>query len=81
MTKAIQLLQTLAAEKPEHRGIPVNLDKEPAEAIASLLDDLDKGSRGGGTSAFTEGISQIDTQQIAALSISFEVLSGQQNTS
>ncbi|MBS9396147.1 MAG: caspase family protein [Dolichospermum sp. OL01] len=73
LTKAIQLLRTLAAEKPEGRGNPVNLDKEPAEAIASLLDDLDEGSRGGGTSAIP-GIRQIDTRQMAALSITFEVV-------
>ncbi|MGH7999471.1 MAG: DUF4384 domain-containing protein, partial [Brasilonema sp.] len=73
LTRAIELLRTLAAEKPEQRGIPVNLNKEPAEAIATLLDDLDEGSRGGGTSAIA-GVRQIDTRQMAALSITFEVL-------
>lgn len=73
LTRAIQLLRTLAAEKPEQRGNPVNLDKEPTEAIASLLDDLDEGSRGGGTNAIPD-IRQIDTRQMAALSITFEVI-------
>jgi len=73
LTKAIQLLRTLAAEKPEDkRGLPVDLNKEPTEAIASLLDDLDEGSRGTGTNAIP-GIRQIDTRQMAALSITFEV--------
>jgi hypothetical protein len=72
LTRAIQLLRTLAAEKPERRGIPVNLEKEPTEAIASLLDDLDEGSRGGGT-ASVPGVRQIDTRQMAAMSITFEV--------
>lgn len=73
LTRAIQLLRTLAAEKPEGRGLPVNFEKEPTEAIASLLDDLDEGSRGGGASE-TPGIRQIDTRQMAALSITFEVI-------
>ena len=73
LTRAIQLLRTLAAEQPEGRGIPVNLDKEPTEVIASLLNDLDEGSRGSETSAIAE-IRQIDTRQMAALSISFEVV-------
>jgi hypothetical protein len=54
---------------------------EPDAAIANLLDDLDEGSRGSETSAFTEGVGnaiagirQIDTRQMAALSISFEVV-------
>lgn len=74
LTKAIQLLQTLAAEKPEdRRGLPVELNQEPAEAIANLLDDLDEGSRGNGTVS-VPGIRQIDTRQMAALSITFEVI-------
>ncbi|MDZ8185773.1 MAG: caspase family protein [Nostoc sp. ChiSLP02] len=74
LTKAIQLLQTLAAEKPEdRRGLPVELNQEPAEAIANLLDDLDEGSRRNGTVS-VPGIRQIDTRQMAALSITFEVI-------
>ncbi|MBD2517938.1 caspase family protein [Nostoc sp. FACHB-973] len=73
LIRAIQLLRTLAAEKPGGRGNPVNLHKEPTEAIASLLDDLDEGSRGSRTSAIT-GVRQIDTQSMAAMSITFEVI-------
>lgn len=74
LTRAIELLRTLAVEKPkEQRGLPVDLNKEPTEAIASLLDDLDEGSRGGGVSAIPN-IRQIDTRQMVALSITFEVI-------
>ncbi|MEH2214846.1 caspase family protein [Nostoc sp.] len=71
--KAIELLQALAAESDSQRGIPVNLDKKPDEAIVSLLNDLDEGTRGAGITR-VDGTSQIDTQQMAALSITFEIL-------
>jgi Caspase domain/Domain of unknown function (DUF4384) len=78
LTRAIELLRTLATEKPEQeRGLPVDL-KEATEAIVSLLNDLDEGSRRGGTSASNPiaDIYQIDTRQMAALSITFEVVTG-----
>lgn len=73
LTRATQLLRTLAAETPERRGLPVDLKKEPGEAIASLLDDLDEGTRGRGRNAIS-GVRQIDTREMAALSITFEVI-------
>jgi hypothetical protein len=72
LKKAIALLQTLAAESDRSRGTPVNLDKEPEVAIASLLDDLDEGTRGGTTTV--SEVRQIDTRQMAALSITFEIV-------
>lgn len=73
MKRAIALLQNLAAESDRKRGTPVNLNQEPDGAIASLLQDLDEGTRGSGTTAIP-GIQQIDTQQMAALSITLEVV-------
>ncbi|MBD2235437.1 caspase family protein [Aulosira sp. FACHB-113] len=71
--KAIELLRALAAESDSQRGTPVNLDQKPDEAIVSLLNDLDEGTRGAGITQ-VDGTSQIDTQQMAALSITFEIL-------
>jgi Caspase domain/Domain of unknown function (DUF4384) len=73
LKRAISLLQTLAAETNRSRG-PVNLDKEPDAAIASLLVDLDEGTRSDGVVAIP-GVQQLDTKQMAALSITFEVAS------
>jgi hypothetical protein len=74
LTKAVDLLRVLAAERGDNlRGTPVDLT-QPDEAIFSLLDDLDEGSRGGGTVS-TSGVRQIDTRQMAAMSITFEVTS------
>jgi hypothetical protein len=73
LTKAVELLRVLAAERGDNlRGTPVDLT-QPDEAIFTLLDDLDEGSRGGGTVS-TSGVRQIDTRQMAAMSITFEVV-------
>jgi hypothetical protein len=73
LTKAVELLQVLAAERGDSlRGTPVDLT-QPDEAIFSLLDDLDEGSRGSGTNSLP-GVRQIDTRQMAAMSITFEVV-------
>lgn len=72
LKKAIDVLRTLAADRGENtRGTPIN-SPQLDEAIFSLLDDLDEGSRGSGTTSFT-GVRQIDTRQMAAMSITFEV--------
>jgi hypothetical protein len=73
LKQAIALLRTLAAEPDRGRGTPVDLNKEPDVAIASLLEDLDEGTRGGGTKTVS-GVRQIDTRQMAALSITFEIV-------
>jgi hypothetical protein len=73
LTKAVELLRFLAVERGDNlRGTPVYLT-QPDEAIASLLDDLAEGTRGSEMPAFS-GVRQIDTQQMAALSITFEVI-------
>jgi hypothetical protein len=73
LKKAIDLLRTLAADRGESaRGTPIN-SPQLDEAIFSLLDDLDEGSRGSGTTSFAE-VRQIDTRQMAAMSITFEVV-------
>jgi len=73
LKKAIDLLITLAADRGESaRGTPIN-SPQLDEAIFSLLDDLDEGSRGGGTVS-TSGVRQIDTRQMAAMSITFEIV-------
>jgi hypothetical protein len=73
LTKAVELLRVLAAERGDNlRGTPVDLT-QPDEAIFSLLDDLDEGSRRSGTVS-TSGVRQIDTRQMAAMSITFEVV-------
>jgi hypothetical protein len=73
LTKAVELLRVLATERGDSlRGTPVDLT-QPDEAIFSLLDDLDEGSRGGGTVS-TSGVRQIDTRQMAAMSITFEIV-------
>ncbi|WP_287237753.1 hypothetical protein [Microcystis sp. M_QC_C_20170808_M2Col] len=72
-TKAVELLQVLATERGDNlRGTPIDLT-QPDEAISSLLDDLDGGSRGSGTVSNSR-VRQIDTRQMAAMSITFEVV-------
>jgi Caspase domain/Domain of unknown function (DUF4384) len=74
LKQAIALLQTLAAETGHTRGTPMALNREPDMAISSLLDDLDKGNRGRGTVSLP-GVRQIDTRQMATMSIVFEIRS------
>jgi hypothetical protein len=49
---------------------------EPAEVIDRLLDDVNDGTRGSGnnTTASSSTVRSIDTSQLAALSITFEVI-------
>ena len=73
LTKAVELLQVLATERGDNlRGTPIDLT-QPDEAISSLLDDLDGGSRGSGR-VYNSRVRQIDTRQMAAMSITFEVV-------
>ena len=72
LTKAVAFLKALAAQRGEaNRGTPVDLS-QPDEVIFGLLADLDGNSRGG--KVVTNGVYQVNTQQIAAMSISFQVV-------
>ncbi len=62
LKRSIELLRALATEPNQVRGRPVTLS-QPDQAVRAMLQDLDGG----------DGRS-IDTRQIAALSITFEIL-------
>jgi uncharacterized protein YjlB len=72
MKRAIALLRTLAAAPDRRRGTPVELNKDPDEAISCLLQDLGEATRSSETSSIL-GVKQIDTRQMAGLSITFEI--------
>lgn len=67
LNKSLQALQKLASRGAQTRG-PVALN-EPTDMIGSLLEDLD-----GTRSAPGSAVRTIDVAQIAAMSISFDVL-------
>lgn len=67
LKKALLTLQSLAAERGQQRG-PIIPD-EPVEAISALLDDLSTRSGNAEQQDRT-----LDTTQIAALSLTFEVV-------
>ncbi|MFE1744528.1 caspase family protein [Coleofasciculus sp. H7-2] len=69
LRKALQALRNLA---PRDKRGPVSLS-EPTQVVGDLLDDLAEGTRGtSGTSP--QGVSNVDTTQMAAMSITFEVI-------
>ncbi|MBD2539851.1 caspase family protein [Coleofasciculus sp. FACHB-SPT36] len=68
LRKALQALRNLAPR--DTRG-PVALS-EPTQVVGDLLDDLAEGTRGTGNSP--QGVSNVDTTQMAAMSITFEVI-------
>lgn len=81
LRKALQALRAVAASRGQNRSGPVSLNasgqiNEPAEVIESLLDDVNDGSRGNGnnTTSSSASIRSLDTSQLAALSITFEVI-------
>lgn len=83
LRKALQTLRSLAAAQPEinKRGGPVTLRtsdqmNEAAEVIDNLLDDVNNGTRGSkrNTTPSSDTVRSIDTTQLAALSITFEVI-------
>jgi LysM repeat protein len=70
LENALKALQSIAARGGQTRGF-VALS-EPADIIASLLDDLSRGQQTRGDRSTTTRT--IDTSQTAALSLSFEVV-------
>jgi hypothetical protein len=74
MSKALQALRDVAL-RGGNRGGPVT-PKEPTEVIGSMLDDIDEGTRGSRDKSGTQsqGVKSVDTSQMAAMSITFEVV-------
>jgi hypothetical protein len=74
MSKALQSLRQVASRTGNNRG-PV-MPNEPTQVIGNLLDDLDEGTRGsrGSTGGSSQGVKSVDTSQMAAMSITFEVI-------
>ena len=68
--KALKPLQTLASERTRGKRSGGHVAEKAEEAIASLLDDLAGETRG----ETKTGIRLFDTQQMAALSITFEIV-------
>ena len=68
--KALKPLQTLVIEQRSEKRSSSQVAEKAEEAIASLLDDLAGGKRG----ETKTGIRLFDTQQMAALSITFEIV-------
>ena len=68
--KALKPLQTLVMEQKSEKRSSGQVAEKAEEAIASLLDDLAGGKRG----ETKTGIRLFDTQQMAALSITFEIV-------
>lgn len=81
LRKALQILRAVAASRGSDRSGPVTLDasgqqNQPAAVIDNLLDDVNTGTRGStsGDTRSTPAVRNIDTTQLAALSITFEVI-------
>ena len=76
LRKALQTLRDLAASQGiKQRGGPVTLSS-PSQVIDNLLDDVNNGSRGSvtNTTSMRGHVRSLDTTQLAALSITFEVI-------
>lgn len=71
---SLKALQRIAASGGQSRG-PVALS-EPTDVVSSLLDDLDAGTRSvrGTSASVNPGVRSVDTTQLAAMSITFEVV-------
>ena len=71
ITKALKPIQALAAEKQNPQRSQCQVVERTEAAIASLLDDLAGGTRSGANAAT---VRRLDVQQMAALSITFEIV-------
>lgn len=81
LRKALQTIRAIAAARDNNRSGPVTLEaslqqNQPTEVIDNLLEDLNTGTRSApATSASNSSqVQNLDTTQLAALSISFEVI-------
>ncbi len=81
LRKALQTLRVIATAQPDNRSGPVSLNaspqqNQPAEVIDNLLDDLNTGTRGAASTTVGNNSTgrNLDTTQLAALSITFEVI-------
>lgn len=77
LRKALQTIRTIAAARDDNRSGPVTLEasleqNQPTEVIDNLLEDLNTGTRS--APAISTKVQNLDTTQLAALSISFEVI-------
>lgn len=73
LRKALKALQTTAAGRGLETG-PVSLEQESAEVVGSLLDDLNETRSSLIAVKSKLGVRSVDTNQLAALSITFEVV-------
>ncbi|MGC1394353.1 MAG: caspase family protein [Coleofasciculaceae cyanobacterium] len=80
LRKALQTIRAIAAARDNNRSGPVTLEasvgqNQPTEVIDNLLEDFNTGTRSASaTSASSTKVQNLDTTQLAALSISFEVI-------
>jgi hypothetical protein len=81
LSKALKALQAVAASRDNQIRGPVTLttsgqSNEPVEVVNNFLDDLNEGTRGSASSSGSSSDNEhsIDTSQLAALSITFEVI-------
>lgn len=77
--KALQTIRAIAAARDNNRSGPVTLEasleeNQPTEVIDNLLEDLDTGTRSAPDTSTSTKVQNLDTTQLAALSISFEVI-------
>jgi hypothetical protein len=73
LDKALKPLQALIAEQQKSERTASQVAEKAEVAIASLLDDLASETRGSSPSAT---VRRFDVQQMAALSIAFEIVAG-----
>jgi Caspase domain/Domain of unknown function (DUF4384) len=72
LQEALKAFQTVAARGGSGSG-PIGLDEDPTLVIDKLLIDLNKGTRGGGIAVeLDRDAAGIDSNQLAAMSITFE---------
>ncbi len=81
LRKALQTIRAIAAARGNNRSGPVTLEaslqqNQPTEVIDNLLDDLNTGTRSAPatTASNNPTVHNLDTTQLAALSITFEVI-------